>query len=87
MGHANDTISMAGLGMGNVLVSAFCMAFQFGLNGTLESKVSQAFGAKDFEMCGVWLNRGRAISTRLMIPIGLLFISSGQLLKLIGQNA
>ena len=36
----DNTEIMAGIGMGNVLIGAFCMAFCFGLNGTLESKVS-----------------------------------------------
>ena len=87
IGHAEDTIVMAGLGMGNVLISAICMAFCFGLNGTLESKVSQSYGAKDYEMCGIWLNRGRAIATCLMLPISILFLSSGTILKAIGQDA
>ena len=75
---------MAGIGMGNVLIGMFCMAFCFGLNGTLESKVSQAYGAKDYVMCGIWLNRGRMIASFLMLPIGILFLTAGHLLKFIG---
>ena len=37
-------------------------------------------------MCGVWLNRGRAIATCLMIPISILFLNSGRLMKAIGQD-
>ena len=48
---------MAGVGMGNALIGSFCMAFCYGLNGTLESKISQAFGAEDYDECGHWLNR------------------------------
>ena len=40
IGHIGDSQAMAGVGMGNVLIGAFCIAFSFGLNGTLESKVS-----------------------------------------------
>lgn len=72
--------------MGNVLIGALCMAFCFGLNGTLESKVSQAFGSNDHQMCGVWLNRGRMINSCLMIPLSILFLSSGYLLKAVGQD-
>ncbi len=38
--------------MGNALIGSFCMAFCYGLNGTLESKISQAFGAEDYNECG-----------------------------------
>lgn len=60
------------------------MAFCFGLNGTLESKVSQSYGAQNYEMCGVWLNRGKAINTILMIPMVFLFFSSKHILEAIG---
>ena len=70
--------------MGNALIGSFCMAFCYGLNGTLESKISQAFGAEDYDECGHWLNRSRIINTLIMIPISILFMSSGYLLKLIG---
>jgi MATE family multidrug resistance protein len=62
------------------------MAFCFGLNGTLESKVGQSFGAQNYEMCGVWLNRGRAINTILMAPIIIMFISSAKILQGIGMT-
>ena len=75
---------MAGVGMGYVMVGAFCMAFCFGLNGTLESKVSQAFGDGKYRECGLWLNRGRIINTLVMIPVLVLFLSTAFLLKLIG---
>lgn len=77
---------MAAIGMGNVLIGMFCMAFCFGLNGTLESKVSMAYGSKDYEMCALWLNRGRMINTFLMLPIAVLFFQSGNILKSIGQD-
>ena len=45
VGHNCSEETLAGLGMGQVLVGAFCLAFCQGLNGTLESKVSQSYGA------------------------------------------
>ena len=45
IGHIHDKVAMAAIGMGYVIIGSFCMAFCFGLNGTLESKVSQAFGS------------------------------------------
>lgn len=73
--------------MGNSILGVLCFAFCWGLNGTLESKVSQAFGSGDFEMCGVWLNRGRAILSAIMVPVAILFSNASTLMKLMGQNA
>lgn len=84
IGHNCSNEIMAGMGMGQVIIGAFCMAFCYGLNGTLESKVSQSFGAQNYEMCGVWLNRGRAINTILMIPMVFFFFSSKHILEAIG---
>ena len=84
VGHYGDTSLLAGLGMGNVLISAICLAFSFGLNGTLESKVSQCYGCDEYEMCGVWLNRGRMINSFLMIPIGLLFLCTESIMLYLG---
>ena len=40
VGHIGDSIVMAGIGMGYIIMSACCTAFCYGMNGTLESKVS-----------------------------------------------
>lgn len=85
IGHLGNTEIMAGVGMGYVMVGTFCIAFCFGLNGTLESKVSQAYGNEHYKECGQWLNKGRVINTLVMLPILILFCSTSFLLKLIGQ--
>ena len=86
VGQIGDSIVMAGIGMGYIIMSACSTAFCFGMNGTLENKVSQAFGDKSYEECGLWLNRGRLICTVIMIPVSFLFINSHHLLKAIGQD-
>lgn len=42
-----------------------------GLNGALETLVSQAYGAKNYDQCGVYLNRGRIV---LLITFTLVFV-------------
>jgi MATE family multidrug resistance protein len=59
----------------------------FGLNGALETLVSQAYGAKDLRLCGIYLNRGRFINTLVFLfPISLCFLFSGKALKAFGQD-
>lgn len=45
VGHLNDPVILAGVGMGNMLINVFCFAVVQGLNGALETYVSQSFGA------------------------------------------
>ena len=45
VGHLNDPVILAGVGMGNMLINVLCFAVVQGLNGALETYVSQSFGA------------------------------------------
>lgn len=73
IGNLNDPALLAGVGMGNMLINVLAFALMQGLNGALETLVSQSFGAKNYEMCGTYLNRGRFVDTVLMIPISIIF--------------
>lgn len=57
-----------------------------GLNSGLETLISQAYGAKNMHLCGVYVQRGRVCMTMLFIPIFFVFVSSGAILKSLGQN-
>ena len=45
------------------------MTALFGINSSLDTLVSQAAGAKDLQMCGVYLNRGRFASYRIVMTV------------------
>ena len=45
IGNQNDPKLLAGVGMGNMLINVLCFAVTQGLNGALESLISQSFGA------------------------------------------
>ena len=78
--------------MGNMLINVLAFATINGLNGALESLISQSFGAstkdgvKDKDRvhfrhkCGIFYNRGRFVSTMIMIPIIMLFALSDKIL-------
>ena len=48
IGHVNDPVLLAGVGMGNMLINVLCFAIVQGLNGALETLVSQAYGAEKY---------------------------------------
>ena len=58
-----------------------------GVNCAQETLVSQAYGAGDLRLCGVYLNRGRAIDTAIFIPLLVVGLYSNHLLAALGQDA
>ena len=47
IGHSNDPVLIAGVGMGNMLINVLAFAVMQGLNGALESLVSVSYGASE----------------------------------------
>jgi MATE family multidrug resistance protein len=81
MGHySSDSQLMASVGMGNMLTNVVCLATCLGFNGTIETFVSQSFGAGSKYMCGVQFNRGRIIITIVFIPLAILLFFSDTIL-------
>jgi len=87
VGHLNDAVIIAGVGMGNMLINVLCFAVAQGMNGALETYCSQAFGMGKFEMVGVYHMRGRFVVSMLMIPLIFIFAFSDQILIGIKQDA
>jgi Na+-driven multidrug efflux pump len=92
IGHTNEPVLIAGVGMGNMLINVLAFAIIQGLNGALETLISQSFGASQNKAnpesyqkrmrinCGVFYNRGRFVSTIVMIPIIIIFVFSKDIL-------
>ena len=80
VGHCNDAILLAGVGMGNMLINVLCFAVVQGLNGALETFVSQSFGSKNYEACGIYLWRGKLVATLVMIPIVVIYCFADRIL-------
>ena len=70
IGQLNDPNILAGVGMGNCIQNMCGYSIVVGLNGALETLVSQAYGAKDFDRCGLYLNRGRFV---LLLTFSIVF--------------
>ncbi len=51
--YSTDSLMMASVGMGNMLTNVVIFATCLGFNGTIETFISQSFGAKLKFMCGV----------------------------------
>ena len=80
IGNLNEPVLLAGVGMGNMLINVLCFAVVQGLNGALETLVSQAYGAGKYEACGIYLNRGKLVASMIMIPLVIIYIYSEDIL-------
>ena len=52
----------------------------------LDTLISQAYGAKSYELCGVYLNRARFVTTVIFIPIIFVSMEIENVLVYLGQN-
>ena len=84
VGHTNDAVLLAGVGMGNMLINVLCFAVVQGLNGAIETLVSQSFGAKKYDACGIYLWRGKIVATLVMIPIVVIYCFADRILIALG---
>lgn len=89
MGRFTEDVLMASVGMGNMLINVILMATCLGFNGTIETFVSQSYGANSKlsnYMCGVQFNRGRILLTILFVPIAVILWFSDEILVACGQD-
>lgn len=84
--HGGDETYLAGIGLGNMMLNVFVFALTQGLNGAVDTFVSQAYGSgpENYHYCGQVLNRARAIAIVSLIPIAVLFYFSDDILIGIG---
>ena len=69
VGHINDVSKLAGVGLAVTISCILCLTILEGMNGAVETLVSQAYGNGQLRLCGVHLNRGRLILTAIFIPL------------------
>lgn len=72
VGRMNDPTLLAVVGLANVCHVILILSLLLGLNAAQETLTSQAFGAGNTRLCGVYLNRGRLILTTFYIPLALI---------------
>lgn len=98
---SNTTAIIKGIGLANLIISILCFSISQGLNGALETLVSQAYGASQNQKetqrfrdemrmsCGRYLNIARLVNTLFMIfPTAVLFLFADEILiTFFKQNA
>ena len=57
LGHLNDSVYLAGLGLGSTFASIASMSIALSFAGGLDTLISQAYGAKYYKLCSIYLDR------------------------------
>ena len=86
-GRMNDPEKLAVIGLTSVFCNVLGIALVTGINSAQETLTSQAYGAQNLYLCGVYLNRGFFILLAFYIPISIIpYFYAEQLLIAIGQD-
>ena len=69
---------MAGVALGHMTKVLLGSTILVGVNGSIETYVSQSAGAKDKKLAGTFLNQGRVILCLFFIPIAIILCFTKQ---------
>ena len=86
-GRMNDPVKLASVGLSSVCVNIMVLSIMIGLNAAQETLTSQAYGAGNLKLCGIYLNRGRFILIAFFIPFAVIpSIFAEEIFNGIGQD-
>lgn len=86
IGHLGRPELVAGVGMGNMTLNLCALSLIYGFNSALDTLVSQAAGANNIQLSGIYLNQGRFLVVCLFLPILAVLLNTRSLLIYLGQN-
>ncbi|KAI7755108.1 hypothetical protein M8C21_025978 [Ambrosia artemisiifolia] len=84
-GHLGN-LELAAASLGNNGVQLFAFGIMIGMGSAVETLCGQAYGAHQYEMLGVYLQRSTILLMATGIPLMFVYIFSRPLLILIGQS-
>ncbi|KAJ0096229.1 hypothetical protein Patl1_16060 [Pistacia atlantica] len=85
-GHVSS-LALAAVSIENSVIAGFCFGIMLGMGSALETLCGQAFGAKQLDMLGVYMQRSWIILNTTALLLMFLYIFAEPLLELIGETA
>ena len=73
--------------MANMLNNVIARSVLYGVTDSLNTYISQAFGTGDYHMCGVYLNRARALNLLIYVVVVLILQFASAFFMLIGLDS
>ncbi|CAI0463486.1 unnamed protein product [Linum tenue] len=84
-GHVG-TLELAAISVENSVIAGFSFGAMLGMGSALETLCGQAYGAKQLDMLGIYMQRSWVILTTTAFLLSFLYIFAGPFLELIGQT-
>ena len=82
----NDTVKLAGIGLGVSIIAIGISSILMGINGATRTLVSQAYGAKQLNVCNIVFAQGRIVLTCVYIILATVLLFSETFLIKAGQD-
>ncbi|KAI3498909.1 hypothetical protein L1887_34695 [Cichorium endivia] len=79
-------LQLAAASLGNNGVQLFAFGVMLGMGSAVETLCGQAYGAHQYPMLGIYLQRSTILLMLTGIPLSIIYVYSRQLLILIGQS-
>eukprot|EP01018_Ginkgo_biloba_P010795 Gb_10399 [translate_table: standard] len=85
-GHLGN-LELAAASLGNNGIQVFAYGLMLGMGSAVETLCGQAFGAKKYDMLGIYLQRSTILLMGTAIPLTIIYIFSKPLLLLLGESS
>nr|XP_034900078.1 protein DETOXIFICATION 29-like isoform X2 [Populus alba] len=85
-GHVG-TLDLAAVSVENSVIAGFSFGIMLGMGSALETLCGQAYGARQLDMLGIYMQRSWVILNATAVILTLFYVFAGPFLKLIGQTA
>ncbi|CAA7409102.1 unnamed protein product [Spirodela intermedia] len=84
-GHLGN-LELAAASLGNTGIQIFAYGLMLGMGSAVETLCGQAFGARRYEMLGVYLQRSTILLTGTAVPLAVIYAFSRPILLALGQS-
>ncbi|XP_077253931.1 protein DETOXIFICATION 40-like [Tasmannia lanceolata] len=84
-GHLGN-LELAASSLGNTGIQVFAYGLMLGMGSAVETLCGQAYGARKYDMLGVYLQRSAILLAATGIPLTIIYIFSKPILILLGQS-
>ncbi|KAG0478960.1 hypothetical protein HPP92_013679 [Vanilla planifolia] len=84
-GHLGN-LELAAASLGNTGIQVFAYGLMLGMGSAVETLCGQAYGAKKYDMLGVYMQRSTVLLVATGVPLAIAYAFSRPLLILLGQS-
>ncbi|KAF5182774.1 Detoxification-like protein [Thalictrum thalictroides] len=85
VGHLGE-LSLSGASMATSFATVTGFSLLMGMGSALDTLCGQSYGAKQYHMLGIHMQRAMFILTLISIPLAFIWAYTGPILKLVGQD-